>query len=186
MHAPAGDKPNFLCVYCGKSFESYSGELSMINELSGPSTYWYNSTHWKCCLIDIHETWHPESSTQTPQVHSNRFPPWCFASSLVKVRCPGFHRRACIDALLPSSGEKNRRAVVVQLMSACISLWISCTTSNKWPNLFFIPLLGCYRTLCLSRIVRPASTIRICPSRFPWHTWYVGTPQVPNTPFQHF
>ena len=26
MHAPAGDKPNFLCVYCGKSFDSYSGE----------------------------------------------------------------------------------------------------------------------------------------------------------------
>ena len=27
VHAPAGDKPNFLCVYCGKSFESSSGEL---------------------------------------------------------------------------------------------------------------------------------------------------------------
>ena len=26
VHAPAGDKPNFLCVYCGKSFESNSGE----------------------------------------------------------------------------------------------------------------------------------------------------------------
>ena len=26
-------------------------------------------------------------------------------------------------------------------MSACISLWISCTTTKKWPNLFFFPLL---------------------------------------------
>ena len=56
-----------------------------------------------------------------------------------------------------SSGKKNKRAVVIQLMSACIpflgcciadsqtacvSLWISCTTTKKWPNLFFFPLLG--------------------------------------------
>ena len=39
------------------------------------------------------------------------------------------------------SGKKNKRAVVVQLMSACISLCISCTSTKKWPNLFFFPLL---------------------------------------------
>ena len=27
-------------------------------------------------------------------------------------------------------------------MSACVSLWISCTTTKKRPNLFFFPLLG--------------------------------------------
>ena len=41
-----------------------------------------------------------------------------------------------------SSGTKNKRAVVLQLMSAWVSLWISCTTTKKWPNLFFFPLLG--------------------------------------------
>ena len=41
-----------------------------------------------------------------------------------------------------SSRKKNMRAVVVQLMSAYVSLWISCTTTTKWPNLFFFPLLG--------------------------------------------
>ena len=45
--------------------------------------------------------------------------------------------------VLPSSrGKKNNRAVVVQLMSACVGLWISCTTTKKWPNLFLFPLLG--------------------------------------------
>ena len=42
----------------------------------------------------------------------------------------------------PSSGKKNKQAVVVLLMSACTSLWISCTTINKWQNLFFFPLLA--------------------------------------------
>ena len=40
----------------------------------------------------------------------------------------------------PSSGKKNKRAVVVQLMSACVSLGISCTTTKKGLNLFFFPL----------------------------------------------
>ena len=40
------------------------------------------------------------------------------------------------------SEKKNKRAVVVQLMSACASLWISCTTAKKLPYLFFFPLLG--------------------------------------------
>ena len=31
--------------------------------------------------------------------------------------------------------------ITVQLMFACVSLWISCTTTKKWPNLFFFPLL---------------------------------------------
>ena len=41
-----------------------------------------------------------------------------------------------------SSGKKNKRAVVVQLMSACVSTRISCTTTKKWPNWFLFPLLG--------------------------------------------
>ena len=47
-------------------------------------------------------------------------------------------------ASFQSSGEKNKRAVVVQLKCACISLWISYTTSKKWPNWFFFPLLSSF------------------------------------------
>ena len=45
-------------------------------------------------------------------------------------------------AISTSSGKNNKRAIVVQLISACISLWISCTTTKKLINLFFFPLLG--------------------------------------------
>ena len=43
--------------------------------------------------------------------------------------------------MLTKQRKKNKRAVAIQLMSACVSLWISCTTIKKWPNLFFFQLL---------------------------------------------
>ena len=55
--------------------------------------------------------------------------------------------RICTPRFLPeiwaSSGKKNKRAVVVQLMFACVSLRIRCKTTTKWSNLFFFPLLEC-------------------------------------------
>ena len=39
-----------------------------------------------------------------------------------------------------SSGKKNKRSVVV--MSACVSLLISCTATQKWPSSFFFPLFA--------------------------------------------
>ena len=46
----------------------------------------------------------------------------------------GIRQTVCHD-LMPSSGKKNKRAIVLQLMSAYVNLWISCTTTKKWPNL---------------------------------------------------
>ena len=62
-----------------------------------------------------------------------------------------------------SSGNNNKRAVVVQLMSACVSSWISCTTTKKWPNLFFFPLLvhGHVRKLLAVRCVSKDNIIKI-------------------------
>ena len=39
--------------------------------------------------------------------------------------------------LSANNGKKKKRTVLVQLMSACVSLWISCTTTKIFPNLVF-------------------------------------------------
>ena len=41
-----------------------------------------------------------------------------------------------IFSIILKQWKKNKHAVVVHLMSASVSLWISCTTTKKWPCFF--------------------------------------------------
>ena len=67
-----------------------------------------------------------------------------FSNMYVNGLCFRLHFTNIQHSRLSGSGKRNKGAVVVQLMSACVSLWISCTTSKKWLNLFFPPLLADY------------------------------------------
>ena len=42
---------------------------------------------------------------------------------------------------LAGSGKRQKWAIVVQLMSEHVGLKGSCTTTKKWPNLYYFPLL---------------------------------------------
>ena len=72
---------------------------------------------------------------------------------------PCLHR-----GFFPRSGKKNMRAVVVQLMYACVSLWISCTTTKKEPKLFSFPLLAFFRQLMLPSLmtIRAKYFVSLC------------------------